>query len=208
MVRSCAYESFLEQMRATGRQKLDGYNPRLLQLIDTGERDEVEKLIYTTFMQKLDTDLAIFLPKLKNYDGLSALKQKLPECNIPSYNSINIAFTLWQATNDIQFLEIIMDNFNNANQSVMQLEIVGRLSNCQPDKNIYDLLVSIYINNENSTKRNTAVDGIIYNKGYIKDPLDMQEMMSKLGISRQFMLENKEDRIQMIKRLESNELIM
>lgn len=115
-----------------------------MDLIEESEKEETEKLIYHSFVDESDGALAIFIPQLKNYEGIEILKQKLKESNVPSVNSIDIAFVLWDFTNDSMYLDVIMDNYNNASQDVVKLEIVGRLSNSSPNENIYSILLDIY----------------------------------------------------------------
>lgn len=77
MENSKAYSSFIEQISAFGRQKMEGYYPLTLERIYDWERDEIEDIIWETFNQRNDTALATFLPKLKKYNGLKALEDKL-----------------------------------------------------------------------------------------------------------------------------------
>ena len=64
-------------------------------------------------------------------------------------------------------------------------------------------MVYIYINNPNSTIRSTAADGILYNKGYISNSNDIQEIMRQLELSRKFMKNTVEERKNLIDQLEA-----
>ena len=110
MKHSQAYTDFKAQPKATGRQRMEGYDPNLFDKITEQERNEVEKDIWNHFMNKNDADLAVLMPALKNYDGIAALKKKLAEFKIPSYGSVlhlrssrqlkkkNIWISLWKIT--------------------------------------------------------------------------------------------------------------
>ena len=74
-----AYTDFKAQLKAVGRQRMEGYDPNLFDKITEQERSEVEKDIWNHFMKKNDADLAVLMPALKNYDGIAALKKKLAE---------------------------------------------------------------------------------------------------------------------------------
>ena len=199
MENSRAYKMLINQINATGRQKLDGYYPNIMEEIYDWERDEVEKIIWETF-HKNDTDLAKFLPKLRNYNGIDALKKMLDKCNIPSDNSLNIAEALYIETKDIKYLNVFMENFKAQNNNY---SIVAMLSHLPPDEEIYKLLKEIYINSDNSTVRSAAAHGILYNKGIIKNPLDLKEIQETIEISRRFMLEEKSQREKIIEDLET-----
>lgn len=97
---SQAYTDFKAQLKATGRQRMEGYDPNLFDKITEQERNEVEKDIWNHFMNKNDADLAVLMPALKNYDGIAALKKKLAEFKIPSYGSADIALALFEATEE------------------------------------------------------------------------------------------------------------
>lgn len=66
MENSDAYKRLVKQINAVGREKLDGYYSNTLEEIYDWEREDVETIIWNTFNEKKDTDLAVFLPKLKN----------------------------------------------------------------------------------------------------------------------------------------------
>ncbi len=89
MENSQAYIDFTNQIKATGNQKMAGYNSKTLDQIFEWEREEVENLIWHNFCNN-EIDLAIFLPKLKKYNGLDSLEKKLQELNVPSGGSVLI----------------------------------------------------------------------------------------------------------------------
>lgn len=199
MENSDAYKRLVKQINAVGREKLEGYYPNTLEEIYDWERREVESIIWNTFNEKKDTELAYFLPKLKNYDGISALREMLLKCNIPSGNSVNISKALYDISNEKQYLDVLFLNYKKGEND---LKVVSVIASCSPNEDVYQILVDIYVNNKNSTIRSTALDGILYNTGYINNPDDIQEIMRQLELSRKFIKDTVEERREMIKQLE------
>lgn len=205
MENSRAYRFLVEQVNATGSKKLDGYYPKILEEIYDWEKDEVEDIIYNTFINNNDTDLAMFLPKLKKYDGVTTLKSALKTCNIPSGNSLNIAKALLEYTGNEQYLEVFKINMNTS-IGTDRIKATAMLSYCKPSDAIFEFLADVYINDENETVRSTAIDGLLYFKGYIKNPYDIKEIMNSAKLGRLLMLDDIQDRRKMIEKLKSGEL--
>lgn len=205
MENSDAYKRLVKQINAVGRQKLDGYYFNTLEEIYDWEREDVETIIWNTFNERKDTDLAFFLPKLKNYDGISALKEMLLKCNIPSGNSVNVSKVLYDISNEKQYLDILFLNYKKAKSGLGVVSVIAR---CNPNEDVYQMLVDIYVNNQDSTIRSTALDGILYNKGYLNNPDDVQEIMRKLELSRKFIKDTVEERKERIKQLEEGKFEM
>ena len=63
---SQAYTDFKAQLKAVGRQRMEGYDPNLLEKITEQERNEVEKDIWNHFMKKNDVDNDVLMNALKN----------------------------------------------------------------------------------------------------------------------------------------------
>jgi len=203
MENSLAYGYLVQQISATGTQKLNGYYPKIMEEIFDWERDEVEDIIWNTFYKNSDTELALFLPKLQKYDGIKALKEELLKCNIPSGNSLNIAKVLYEQTNDISYLEVFKKNIEmSSNKS----PIVAMLTYLKPSDELYKMLINIYIYEDDETVRDSAVTGILYNKKYIKNPHDIQEIIKKINLIKLFDKNNADERRSMIKVLENREL--
>ena len=203
MENSKAYKHLIEQINATGSKRFDGYHPRMMEDIFDWERDEVEDLIWKTFHQDKDVELARFPPQLKKYDGIGALKEILAKSIIPSYISVTVSRVLYEYTGDDNYLDIIKQNID---KSKGEPSYVAILAYCKPCKKAYDLLVEIYFNSDNTTNRSTAVTGILYNKGFIIDPINLQEMMAKVELRRKFIADDVNERKKIIKMLEIGQL--
>lgn len=197
MENSKAYNMLISQINATGRQKLDGYYPKIMEEIYDWERDEVEKIIWETFNNG-DTDLSMFLPKLRNYNGVDALKKMLDKCNIPSANSLNIAETLYKETKQREYLDVFIKNYK-ANEK--DYSVVSQLSYLPPDDDVLKLLEEIYINSNDDMVYDTAITGILYNKGIIKDLDDLNEIQKNIDIINKLSCPEKEQRKKFIEEL-------
>ena len=202
MENSKAYKYLIQQVNAVGYERKDGYYPKIMEELYDWERDEAEDIIWRTFNEKKDIDLSDFMPKLKNYDGISALKKMFEKGN---NSSIDMAKALYESTGEYKYLDAIRENVKNV-KSFTKLSAVATVSRLKPNEDVYNLLKEIYINDDDKTIRGTAVDGLLYNKGYIKDPLDMKEFMATLNISRLFMLDDIQQRKEIIMLLESGKL--
>lgn len=202
MENSQAYIDFTNQIKATGNQKMAGYKSKTLDEIFEWEREEVENLIWHNFCNN-DIDLAIFLPWLKKYNGLDSLEKKLQELNVPSGGSVLISRVLYENTRETKYLDSIMRNIEKAPGNI---SLVSNLAYCSPSEKAYSLLVHIYINSDNEVIRSTAVTGILYNKGIIKNPYDLQEITNNIGLKRKFLLSDIDDRKKNIKLFEEGML--
>ncbi|MDR2088483.1 MAG: hypothetical protein LBP73_03905 [Clostridiales Family XIII bacterium] len=197
-----AYRRLIDQISAAGTKEAGSYPLCTIDEIYDWERDEIEGLILNTFHKTDDLSLAEILPKLKKYDGIDALRKTLPECNIPSEHSLTIAVILYECTSDKKYLDIVKANTEKAKDNLI---CVGILSDRKPNEEFYRILTDIYASSDNVTIRSTAITGILYNKGFISDPLNSQEKMRIIEFSRMFMKDSKEERRDMINRLEAGE---
>ena len=98
MQNSRAYIDFMKQIKAVGREKMEGYNPSTLEKIYDWEREEIEDTIWNYFVNKNDSDLAIFMPKLKKYNGMKSLKESPYLLQVPSEASVEIGKILYEVT--------------------------------------------------------------------------------------------------------------
>jgi len=181
-----AYTDFKAQLKAVGRQRMEGYDPNLFDKITEQERSEVEKDIWNHFMNKNDADLAVLMPALKNYDGIAALKKKLAEFTIPSYGSADIALALFEATEEEKYLDIIMDNYRGLD---VNTPIAVGLAGLAKKPGVYDLLVDIYLHDKDEANRVQAIVGILWRDGKLNSVNDPAEFAGKMGLVRNFRLE-------------------
>lgn len=204
MQNSTAYMNFVKRVNSTGIEKKDGYYLRTLEEIYEWERDTVEDVIWETFNLKNDIGLVQFFPSLRKYDGIKMLKECSYLNQIPSELSVEIGKVLYEATNDEQYLDIIMKNIDADPNNI---SFVSTLSYCKPCSKMKDLLINIYVNNDNNINRNTAVMGLLFEKGIIKDRSSIQESNNTIELRKKFKSDERDERIEIIRKFESGELI-
>ena len=178
MQNSKAYDCLIKQLDANGAEKKDGYYPRVMEEIYDWEREEVEDIIWDAFFNKKEIELAQFLPKLEKYDGIKALKESPYLLQIPSEASVEIGKILYEATGDEEYLDLIKRN------------------------------IDIYINNSNRVNRSTAVMGILYNKGIIKDRSSIKESNDVISLRKKFKSEDIAERKKILEKFENGELTL
>lgn len=189
MKHSQAYTDFKAQLKATGRQRMEGYDPNLLEKITEQERSEVEKDIWNHFMNKNDADLSVLMPALKNYDGIAALKKKLVKFTIPSYGSADIALALFEATEEEKYLDIIMDNYRGL---AVNTPIAAGLARLAKKPGVYDLLVDIYLHDKDEANRGQAIVGLLWRDGKLNSVNDPMEIADKIDLIKAFKLDSEE----------------
>lgn len=199
MQNSETYLNFHRQLKANGRERLDGYDPQTLERVFDWERSEVEDTIWDYFNNHNDVGLSIFLPKLKKYDGIEALKSSKYLNQVPSEISVVMSRILYDSTGDDRYLNIIKENINAAPNAYSYVAILSR---CKVSEKVYQLLKSIYINNDNSISRSTAFYGILYNKGIVKDINSAQEMNDTIPLRMKYKSEDKFERERLIEQFE------
>ena len=192
---SSAYIDFKKQLSATGSERLDGYYPELLDHINENEREEIEKDIWTHFVNKDDAELSVFMPFLREYDGIGALTKKLPAFKVPSSGSAEIAFVLFDVTEDKRYLDVIMDNYRGLS---LNTPIAVKLARFAKKPHVYQLHKDIYIHDENETNRLQAILGILWHDGKIDRIDDTDEFSRKLDLIRAFDLDSAEAREKLI----------
>ena len=205
MQNSRAYIDFMKQIKAVGREKMEGYNPSTLEKIYDWEREEIEDTIWNYFVNKNDSDLAIFMPKLKKYNGIKALKESPYLLQVPSEASVEIGKILYEVTGDEEYLDLIKRNIDASPETISYVSI---LSYCKPCQRLYNILADIYISNNNRVNRSTAVMGILYNKGIIKDRDSIKESNDVINLRKKFKSEDSAERQIILKKFENGELAL
>ena len=205
MDNSIAYKQLLKQINAVGSEKLNGYYPNTLEEIYDWEREEVEDIIWDAFFNKKEIELAQFLPKLEKYDGIKALKESPYLLQVPSEASVEIGKILYEVTGDEEYLDLIKRNIDASPETISYVSI---LSYCKPCQRVYNILADIYINNNNSVNRSTAVMGILYNKGIIKDRYSIKESNDVINLRKKFKSEDSAERQEILKKFENGELTL
>lgn len=204
MENSSAYDCLIKQLNANGSEKKDGYYPQIMEEIYDWERDEVEDIIWDSFINKNEVELVPLLPKLEKYDGIKALKECPYLFQIPSEASVEIGKVLYEVTDDANYLDIIKRNIDASPDTISYVSI---LSYCKPCPRLYNILTDIYINNKNKVNRSTAVMGLLFNKGIIKDRKSIKESNETIELRKKFKSEDREERKRILERFEKGELV-
>ena len=191
MQNSRAYIDFMKQTKAVGREKMEGYNPSTLEKIYDWEREEIEDTIWNYFVNKNDSDLAIFMPKLKKYNGMEALEDKLNIFNVPSCANVNVAEALYITMGQKKYLDLLIENYN---KSENKTPIVARVMYLAKNNDVYSWLMDIYVNDTDGKNQICALSGILWRDGFIKNINDMQEFSKKIQFLRLFKSDNREKR--------------
>lgn len=205
MQNSKAYDCLIKKLNANGSEKMDGYYPRVMEEIYDWEREEVEDIIWDAFNNKKEIELAQFLPKLKKYDGIKALKESSYLLQIPSEASVEIGKILYEVTRDEDYLDLIKRNIDASPETISYVSI---LSYCKPCQRLYSILTDIYVNSNNKVNRSIAVMGILYNKGIIKDRSSINESNNVISLRKKFKSEEREERQKILQRFENGELTL
>lgn len=198
---SKAYKDFIKQISAEPRIRYDGYDDDLLKSIYPEEREEIESLIIKLF-EEGDYLLSFFIPKIRRVNGVELLTNALAKSRIPSGRSITIAGVLYQQTENNIYLDTIVENLNS-NRPSDRNNAISTLSMLKPNERIYNVLKQACINDSDEIVRTSAALGILYCKGYIKDPFGLEALNSNvIGLYSRLDNDDVSIRIQAVQELE------
>ena len=201
-----AYRAFFAYKNASGMEKAFGsYDSELFDKILPEERDEIEDVIWRTVTEGHEPDMAVFMPGLKKYDGITALDKLLSEKKHENY-----AFVLYEATGDEKYLDMIDEIINESGlkdpSSVPPLKrhsisgIVAKLEWIKPCLRTFEILAEVYIETEDRVLRSSVADGFLMHLGILRDPMNHQ-MVMRLAQSRTYDIDDREERIKKVDEL-------
>ena len=203
MEHSEAYTDLFRYLNATGMERAYGaYSPGTLDEICDWERAEVEEAIWREFI--FHGNLPDLVSKLQNYDGIEALNEKLREGIINAEYSgrmVDIPSALYEATSIEDYLDYIFEYYDKKKE----YGTIAVLSHLKPCNKLYVFFKNVYLDSDDSVARSTAVDGMLYCKGYIKDPEDLQEKGELVGMSRAFISDDRKLRQKKLARFEKGD---
>nr|WP_314080029.1 hypothetical protein [uncultured Leptotrichia sp.] len=207
---SFAYIDLIKTVKATGREKLDGYYSKTMEEIYDWERDEVEDIIWEKFQRDRDSMLSDFLPKLKKYDGITALEEASTKVTVPSYASIDISKTLYNSTLKTKYL----DNFKE-NLGYDDIVLVSILNKCIVTEDLYNFLKELYLYYGVEKKEDKGVvtmliiKGLLRCKGYmtLNFGASTEELREDFKIIKIFEVDEIESKKEIIKKLENGEIL-
>lgn len=202
MQMSKAYEKLVELIKSSDSRKADMYSTGLFDRLDDSEVEKAEDLIWETFQKEHDTGLLIFFPKLKKYDGISALRKLVNDYEIPSHLNMMIASLLYDNTKEIYYLELMEKNII---KSQYDYPYVASMIHSEPCEEIYRVLVRIYMKCPEGIALTSCTDGILYNKGFISDLNDYHQLITTKEIANILRKAPMNERKAMIEKLEKGE---
>lgn len=202
MEKSKAYENLLNQINATGSYKLDGYSMDILDNIDDNEREEVERIVWDTFFNKKDIDIAVLFPKLKTYDGIQALKNAIDKFSIPSSARMLLSYLIYDSTKDIEYLKMMEKNIIESKYDYSYVSILTHTSPCEE---VYQTLVRMYKNCSEKVACGSIVNGILYNKGFIKDINSIDDVTHMKELRKILKKATAEQKDELLKKLEDGQ---
>ncbi|MDR2487828.1 MAG: hypothetical protein LBD12_07665 [Clostridiales Family XIII bacterium] len=209
-------------------EKISFYWPYLFHAIHDWERDEAEDLIYSTFVRRRHPDFAKYMPQLRNYDGMAALRGALSSAVLEKYVRIKIAAVLYNETGDAQYLRVFEEAYGLAERWSGRFGIAGELKRLCLDAAVFDLLAKIYVGDgdgaeiyagdEDGTEiyvgdgdgmvRSLACDGLLYCKGYLDRDLGWdarkRECRDRESMLALFETEDIEERRALVERLRAD----
>ena len=203
MENSEAYIRFINLLNANGPVKKDGYDPQTMEKIFDWERDEVEDLVWEYFYNQGDNELCDLLPKLRKYDGMNALKERVSRLKIPSYASVVVSKVLYDCTGEESYLEIVKRNIDAEPNNIAY---VSNLAFCKTSEKQYEMLKDIYINNEDNINRGIAVRGMLYVRGIMQSVDGIDDVLRTKEFREKFKSDSKKERKVIIKRFEEGKL--
>ena len=195
-MKSKEFNRLFNQINAIGRDKLEGYSLDMLENIPDIERKEAEELIVNAFVHG-DSLITVLIPHLIFFDGKELLNSELKKCNIPSERSVEICFALTERfySDDIQ--DIILQNY--ASDKWIRMEIPEKLYDLEPSYNLFCLFEKLYKLSLNDDERISIVDGLLYCCGILKNPHNINDVMSVSNLSKDIVFSKPIERINYLK---------
>ena len=188
---SDAYNYFIHLLDCTGSERAhNDFDPNLLDKVYDWEREEVEKIIWTRFNHNGDGGLAVLVAKLKDYDGIKLLEDRLRDGITSSeYNRylVEVATALYQATSIDDYLDYLYMYYDAKKEN----SVLSTLIFIAPGEKLYALCADVYVNSDDSLARSTAIDGMLCCKGYIKNPYDFKERSEMVNLARAFLSDDR-----------------
>ncbi|HEX3037395.1 MAG TPA: hypothetical protein VHO94_00190 [Oscillospiraceae bacterium] len=196
---SLAYINFIKQITIEDYVKFDSYNSKLLREINPNEIDEIENIIWEQFHDNV-ASLAVFLPELVKYDGISELKKYLNALEMPCGNGIKYGKILYMYTGEAKYLFAIATGLG-AKQKALRLMAINELISCKPSPELFDLCKKTYIKDSDKVVRDCAINGMLYCKGIINSAIEYSATSETEKIKKKLNKENLDDRIDTVNRM-------
>jgi hypothetical protein len=156
---------------------MQGYNPKLLELINPAEKAEIEKLIIDNF-SKGDIEMAIFMPKLSSINGVKLLKEKVKEYKKPCYAYCELLYILFNETKEDSYLDSLISILDYDDEDE-RMNAVMALLRCNKNEKLYSAFKKGCLYDDSETVRSRCAIGMLYCKNIISNPLGIQPLENK-----------------------------
>jgi len=211
MEHSEMYNDLQEWLGLIGTREGDYYlKDGLLDDVYDWERDEVEEILYSNFIKDGSATIyfARYMPKLRNYNGIKALKKIVAKCKSVYKYQKNVLVVLLEETGDKKYLDMIIDLYHyweSRKQSAQMIGIISTLVHyCSPTEDIFNALSEVYIDSEYIYVQGIASTGLLYNVGFIKDIYNYtkeKDYKEKVHIFNMFITNDINKRIALVEKL-------
>ncbi len=233
MRHSEAYEDFFVMLNPgcpSGLRK-DGFNPDTLKSVYDWELKEIEDAIWDSFVIQFRAyDLCIFMPYLKEYDGLSELKRILfadtSSVRGSKYSvthKIKYAVILYKYSSDPIYIDVILEclnvidsykitDYSKYNSCLLSKQAAFvEMGNMKPCQKIYDFFVKNYIENTGEVSTEKVIHFISKENVFRYNGICLSPCPNESDAVWQFMRglnpqsENRVGRLGVLRNLESGE---
>lgn len=182
MEHSKAFLVFKKQIDAAGAMKKEGYDLSLFSKAYDWERKEIETIIWNSFHNNGDADLLAFFAELKFYDGIGELYLLLDSDDTSERLRLLSAFYLYQKLGEKKIIEKIKAIIT---RNEFDYSDISLLTHLNKSEEVYDLFVYIYKMANEKIAISCAINGLLFNKGYIHNIDDVDELSKVANLRKQ-----------------------
>lgn len=165
------FELFIKQLKATGYQKLQGFDLQAFDKFDLQEKIIAEQQLQELILQKDDTAPEA-LAALAKGNAIKPLQEALLSAKCPSHFHREVAYALFKLTNDRKYIDEILLELQ-AKSGTQRLMAVGKLVNTQIDDKLVSVLVDVVAKDHDNIVRGTAARGVLFYYGFISTPKEV-----------------------------------
>lgn len=188
---SKTFESFMKQYHATGREKLDGYDPSHFEGLTAQEISTVEEMLINDAM-KLDTAAIQGLGYLGTENSKIALRNLLSKTSAPCDAHLCIVKALWKITRDIELQKNIIEDFDKNNAALRQQAAIA-LQYTTPSPIMLNTFLEMLRTEQEAVMRTLAAGGILLYHGLLNSYADMENFKKYLQLVRMLSQSNDEN---------------
>lgn len=167
---SKAYDCLTRQMKATGREYGDGYDPRWWDGLTDAEKDQLEGKIVRKFATG-DLYIGVYLPRLRHHDGAAQLAKALARSSSTD-RRVFLAGLLFRETGDDRYLEVLQQCcIDERGMRLVAVELQGYPKSARVER----ILRGVFLASADGPTQLAAAEGILHQRGVIRDVHDYQE---------------------------------